>query len=102
MYFKAKQHVFSPIAHTHGIALAMPPESNQFDFDFWQAYDMKLMQFCTELHVLRIHGWKESKGVTFEIGYFHDLNKPIKFCDFTDDKKNLLIFEGNVKEATRI
>ena len=56
--------VFSPIAHTHPIALhgGLP-----LGFDYWREYDERMLSACDELQVLMLAGWKESVGVNAEI-----------------------------------
>ena len=57
-------HIFSPIAHTHPIALAgdLPR-----DFVFWEQYARKMLAVCVEMWICDMDGWRESKGVALEI-----------------------------------
>ena len=57
-------HVFSPISHTHPIAIInhLPSE-----FKFWEQYDLLMLQHCTKLAVAQIPGWDQSEGVRREI-----------------------------------
>lgn len=68
------QMVFSPMAHGHPIALYGDLPS---DWEYWAKYDRKLIEFCSELWVLMIDGWKESKGVINEIKIAMDLGKRV-------------------------
>lgn len=70
--------IFSPIAHTHPIAMA---GSLPTGWDFWQKYDHAQLDTATEMWVLRLDGWDESKGVTGEIEYMRQCGKPVKFID---------------------
>ncbi len=56
----AGHHVFSPISHTHPIALAgdLP-----LGWDFWAEYDRQILSICNMVIVLCVDGWLESKGV---------------------------------------
>ena len=58
--------IFSPIAHTHPIALAGDLPKG---WGFWQPYDHLMMDACRGIVVLMLDGWRESKGVRAEIEY---------------------------------
>ena len=67
--------VFSPIAHTHPIALAgdLPR-----DWEFWKRYDEAMLKACGHLVVAtEIEGWDMSKGVSAEIEIANDLGLDI-------------------------
>lgn len=70
------EHVFSPIAHTYPIAVhgGVPT-----DWDFWGDYDKEFLNFCEELIILMLPGWKESVGVTAEIEYMRELGKKVSY-----------------------
>ena len=69
--------VFSPIAHSHGIALfsGLP----QRDRALWVRADRALMEACTECVVLCIDGWRESVGVAGEVAYFIASGRPVRY-----------------------
>lgn len=56
--------VYSPIAHTHPLAVKYELPS---DWKFWAAFDEAMISRCDRLWVLEIDGWRESVGVTAEI-----------------------------------
>jgi hypothetical protein len=56
--------VFSPIAHTHPIAVRCELPRG---WDFWKRFDMEFIVASRKLIVLMIDGWDESKGVAAEI-----------------------------------
>lgn len=68
--------IFSPIAHSHPIAMA---GSLPTDWEFWRKYDHAMLDAASELWVLKIPGWDESQGVQAEIVYAIALGKPIIF-----------------------
>jgi hypothetical protein len=76
MLMRDGHHIFSPIAHTHPIALAggLPK-----GWDFWEKYDREMILACSELWVLQADGWKESKGVQAEIAIARKLFKLVTF-----------------------
>lgn len=72
--------VFSPISHSHQIADHLPPEKLT-DHEFWMEQYLPLLDWADKLYVLRLPGWKESKGVFTEINYAVDNDKPIIYID---------------------
>lgn len=68
-------NIFSPIAHTHPIALYGLPKG----WEFWEKYDRLYLEACTELWVLMLEGWMRSKGVAGEIAIMRELEKPVKY-----------------------
>ena len=66
--------VYSPISHTHPIALAGDLPKG---WDFWDKYCRVMLERCTAMVVLMQEGWKESVGVTNEIKIAKELGIPI-------------------------
>jgi len=68
--------VFSPISHTHPIAeqCGLP-----MGFDFWDAFDRTFIEWCDELWVAMLDGWKESTGVSKEIIIATEMKKPVRY-----------------------
>lgn len=73
-----RNHVFSPIVHSHPIAVrhGLPG-----DFWFWRAWNRDMLQRCNGLHVFTIDGWTESVGVKDEIEFARKLGMPVLFVD---------------------
>lgn len=67
--------VYSPIAHTHPVAIhgGIDP----LDHELWMAMDKAMMEAASELYVIHMVGWKESKGITMEIAEFKRTQKPV-------------------------
>lgn len=70
--------VFSPISHTHPIALAGDLPGG---WDFWEEYDRTFIEWCDEIHVLKLTGWAESTGVSAEIALGIELDKPVTYIE---------------------
>ena len=70
-------NIFSPIAHTHPIAQFGLPKG----WEFWEQYDRLYLEACSELWVLMLDGWRESKGITGEIRIINELGKPVRCVD---------------------
>jgi Domain of unknown function (DUF1937) len=70
--------IFSPISHTHPIALAggLP-----LGWDFWERYDRAVLRCCTGFLVLTIDGWRESIGVAAETTIAREFGLPIGYVD---------------------
>jgi hypothetical protein len=67
-------NVFSPISHTHPIAVDCELPTG---FDFWEQYDRAFLSCCSALYVLKIDGWEQSKGVQTEIRIAKELGLSI-------------------------
>lgn len=68
--------VFSPISHSHPIAEAggLP-----LDFDYWKTFDEWFIRRCDRIVVLKLPGWRESKGVKREIEIARNFGKDIEW-----------------------
>jgi hypothetical protein len=68
-------YVFSPISHTHSIALAgeLP-----IDWNYWQGYDRTMLAACDRMVVLTLPGWEASVGVRAEMKIAQEMEMPIE------------------------
>lgn len=74
-FMKAGHVVFSPISHSHTIAM----ENNlPTTFEFWQVQNHAFIDWADMVMILTIPGWKESKGVADEIEYARKIGCPVK------------------------
>lgn len=77
---RAGVKVYSPIAHTHPIAvhggLRFP-----LDHAFWMSFDETMMVKADILVVAQMTGWEESKGIAIEIAAFERAKKPVFLFD---------------------
>lgn len=62
---------FSPITHCHPVSFYGLPG----DWSFWARYDLAFLTLCRQMHVLQLEGWRESVGVTAEIGIMKGLGR---------------------------
>lgn len=67
--------VYSPIAHTH--PLAIYGNVDPFDHSIWIPFDETMMELADACLVAEMSGWKESKGVAHEIAFFERAQKPV-------------------------
>lgn len=72
------EFIFSPISHTHPIAMAGGLPTG---WDFWEKYDRAILSACCEVRVLMLDGWRESRGVTAEIAIAIKLGLPVTYID---------------------
>lgn len=72
-------NVYSPIAHTHPIAIhgGLDP----LNHELWLRFDRTMMERSDALLVAMMTGWRESHGIRMEMGFFESANKPIHFMD---------------------
>ena len=70
-------NVFSPISHSHPIAEAGALPTT---WDFWEKYDREVLKCCSQVIVLMLDGWKESKGVTAEVQIAEGLGIVVRYA----------------------
>ena len=70
--------VFSPISHTHPIAVQCELPRG---WEFWAEYDRTFIEWCDEVHVLMLCGWEDSVGVKAEVKIAFELGKNVLFID---------------------
>ncbi len=71
-------HVYSPISHTHPIAVAGDLPKG---WDYWEQHDRAILACCCRVIVFRQEGWLQSAGVQAEIGIAKELRLPIDYVD---------------------
>jgi hypothetical protein len=69
-------HVFSPISHTHPIALCC---DLPLGFNYWEAFDRAILSRCTRLVILMLPGWSESTGVAGELAIAEEMGLPVEY-----------------------
>lgn len=72
------KHVFSPISHTHPIEMAAKGKL-PMGWEYWAAYDERMIGYCDRLIVLAIEGWTKSTGVQAEIAIARRLGIPVDY-----------------------
>lgn len=77
--------VYSPIAHTHPIA--MHGQMDAYDHDIWMPLDAHMMDAAGAMIVVMMPGWRESKGIGIEIDTFKKAGKPIRFFQWPEMKE---------------
>ncbi len=70
--------VFSPIVHCHPLAISQRMPTS---YGFWESYSEAMVSHCDQLWVLKMQGWRESKGVGAEILLAQKLNIPVFYLD---------------------
>jgi hypothetical protein len=79
LLMRHKVPVFSPIAHTHPIAINC--DMDPLDHAIWLPSDEPMMRACTGLIMLRAESWESSYGMAVEMKAFQDAWKPVVFMD---------------------
>jgi hypothetical protein len=82
-FMRSGVHLFCPIAHTHPIAEAGDLPRG---WEYWQAYDRAMLFACTELWVVRMDGWRESRGIRGEVEIARELGIPVKHVRYWDNE----------------
>lgn len=70
--------VFSPIAHSHPIALQC---DLPLGWEFWQKFDHAFIEWADAVVVAMIPGWQESKGVAAEIAIAQEMGKEVIYLE---------------------
>lgn len=84
--------VFSPIAHTHPVAMLCG--MNPFDLAIWLPMDRPMMRAARGLIVVKAVSWEVSQGIAHEIETFQAMDKPVVFMDVDAVPLELLIESG--------
>lgn len=74
--------VFSPIAHSH--AIAIHGEIDPKDHKIWMPADTPFMNAAIGLLVVEMLGWDQSYGVSQEIAHFKAAGKPVRYIRMED------------------
>lgn len=75
------EFVFSPIAHSHPIAM----EGNLLtSWEYWRKYDREFIGMCDRFMVLKLHGWEGSNGIQDEISEAMDRDRKIEYVTLTE------------------
>ncbi len=83
-------HIYSPISHTHPIAV----EGNlPTSWQYWEQYLRAILPSCAVLAVFMQDGWKQSTGVTAEIEIANAQGIPVVYipAPFESDFEQLAI-----------
>lgn len=70
--------VFSPIAHTHPIAVRCELPRG---WDYWEQFDREFVEASERLIVLKLDGWDASKGVAAEMEIARKAGIPIEYIE---------------------
>jgi hypothetical protein len=72
---RAGHHVYSPIAHTHPLAIhgKIDPRAHAI----WMPFDEAMMHAANGLVVAHMNGWRVSRGIAEEVAFFEQHRKPI-------------------------
>ncbi len=70
--------IFSPIVYCHQFAEEFGAPTDAMS---WSKINIGFMQASSELMVLCLPGWEESKGVTEEIAYFREAQKLVRMVE---------------------
>lgn len=71
--------IYSPIAHSHGIARAS--DVDPLDWAFWQRHCTAMMGGASAIIALKLKGWGESVGLKYELEAFAYAGKPIVYLE---------------------
>lgn len=70
--------VFSPIAHSHPIAMIGGIDHLS---PVWYEADLPLLHACSRVIVLKLDGWDTSRGVSIEERIAREMEKPVMYME---------------------
>ena len=70
--------LFSPIVYGHTIAKKL---DYAITWEYWEGFDLEMLEKSDEVWVLMLDGWSESVGVKQEIEYAKKLGKIIRYIE---------------------
>lgn len=76
---RAGVSVFSPVAHSHTIA--MLSGLDPLDHAFWLDHDRPLQDACDAMVIVKLPGWHESDGIKAEWAHAWLRNQPVYYLD---------------------
>lgn len=88
---RARSWCYSPIVHCHDLAVRF---KLPFTADFWEDYNFHMLERSDSLHVLKLPGWEDSRGVQAEIRHWAamgGLPKLVPWGEEDDDKQTTSI-----------
>jgi len=85
-----KLAVYSPILHCHDLARTYKLPT---DATYWELVNSGFINNCSELWVLMLPGWEESRGIELELQYARLLEKPVRFVYLPPTFDQLLVNE---------
>lgn len=85
---KAGVPVFSPIAHSHWIALFGHIDPD--DHAIWLPADEPFMVAAKGMIVLKLEGWDTSFGLSCEIPHFRHTGRPVVFMEDMEFPEGLI------------
>tara|TARA_R110000751_G_scaffold40662_1_gene96093 strand:+ start:271 stop:642 length:372 start_codon:yes stop_codon:yes gene_type:complete len=78
LFYNRGLFVYSPIVHWHPIAVKWDEYGN---FEKYEQFDYHMLDLATDMYILCLDGWQESKGVNLEISFCHSQRKNVLAYD---------------------
>lgn len=75
IYWQRGEVVFSPIAHSHPIAL----HGISGAWEQWAEFDERIIRACSLVRVLQLAGWRESRGIAAELAIAEAAGIPVEY-----------------------
>lgn len=80
-FMKKGKMIFSPISHTHSIAVVA---KLPYFWEFWREFDIAYLKASKELLVMQLPGWEKSVGVRAEIELAYDFMIPVLYIPYDE------------------
>jgi len=70
--------IFSPIVYGHSFSTL---DSNLIPFEAWTDFNDQMLLLASNIHILTLEGWKESRGISYEIGKALENSIPVSYVE---------------------
>lgn len=86
-------HIFSPLTHNEILQdlVNLPGEH-------WMQFDLAVLSICQRLLILKLEGWKSSKGIQIEIAFAKERGIPIEEMTPPEEAKFLPLIRSFLPE----
>lgn len=79
---------YSPIVHWHEVAVN---HELPHDFHFWQTLDFFMIKKSAAFWILTLEGWRESFGISQELEFSRDIQKPVLYITQSSDSADYVL-----------
>jgi hypothetical protein len=88
---RAQVCVYSPIVHWHAAAVE---QGLPYDAEFWRSQNEPIIYSSSELWVLCLDGWRQSKGIKMEKEFAEKQNLTVRHLTFASLGETCAIFKA--------
>lgn len=84
LFLRKGIYIISPVVHNHPVIQHFTELTPDQRRQLFMPYDLELLRAAKGMIILKLDGWKESKGIREEIGFARQNQKPIYETTLTE------------------